>query len=66
MCGCGQTCRRSLFLRFDLACVYAGPRATTCVLFASFHIQTHIDLSMSDIAICNNYVPDWKYLGLNY
>lgn len=42
MCGCRQTCRHTPFLRFDLACVYAGPKATASRKPMSFHAQTHI------------------------
>ena len=35
--------RHPSFLRFDLACVYAGSMAMTHVLPASFHTHTHID-----------------------
>jgi hypothetical protein len=43
MCGCGKTCRRPSFLRLEIACVYAGPSATTSRKPTSFHAQTHID-----------------------
>src|SRR5713226_9319070 len=41
--------RPSNLLRFDLACVYAGPKVTTSRKPMSFHAQTHIDLSMSEM-----------------
>jgi hypothetical protein len=41
--GCGHTSTHSPFLRFDLTCVYAGPKAATRVVHASFHAQTYID-----------------------